>query len=403
MNGIAKIQTKVLKAPTFWVLLSSALQFLAFIFLARKIGVYEYGYIVAVSAISAVAVEFVGLGCGDQTVKGAATGRNIGYLVGASMVAIIVTLPFVALFSIAVGFLFFKIEVINLYFLLLTEIISLRLMTYYEHVSIATNQYLYSTVVKTFIFLLRLLLVLLFYFCTSTGTASSWALFQGAFNILIPSLVIMFWIRSNAQRPSFNLSMMNIEGLHFMSAQIMRAVSSVSDRYVAGTFLDRSDLGLYGTSNRFTLMAYMPLGVTLRRRYKNLFSVAADKHELLKYVKATLKELCIYGFLVCFLVLSCALFLPHILGEDYSQITYLLPILALQPLMLALNNAVLDVLTASGMQRNRSYLQAAGLIVTVCSSVIGVKLYGVYGLATGLMISSFICLFMNVIYAKRFV
>lgn len=367
--------------------LSAMLQMAAFVFVARTIGASGYADIVIVAVIAAVSSELVGFGCGDKVIKACAKDEsNLQAEFEGAISLILVTLPIACAIACLVLYILIPGAVPTpIYVLLISEIVSLRALAFLEHVCIATNQFKKSVLSKIVFASMRFIVAGSAYYYFQDLTSAEWAKIQAPLTFIVSIALLTYWSRKNLSKLSLSFPRFDQSGLHFTFTQLIRAAQSVVDRAVATAVLSKGDLGLYGAVSRFISVAYIPGSVFLRQRYRGLFESSTAIGKLRQHVISTCQGSIYIGVATAALLLILSELLPTLLGRDFSNGGALMRILSPVPAAVALNNALLDFITAVDRQKLRSIIQICGSCVIVGVAIAGVRSFGVEGLALGVL------------------
>lgn len=376
------------------------MQAVGLLIFARTLGPSEYAIIVAATAVSAVAAEFVGFGAGDLLIREVSRNENAhrsAFGRALRLVAIsIVPVTLVAALA-AAGWFRTGASFAVLLILVGSEIASSRLVFMTEQIAIAHHKTHAANANRIFATAVRFTIVCLAVLLAHVTTAAEWAPFAA----LSAAICIFGCLVITARRfgaPDLNASFgtdFHI-GLLFTLMQVVRAVQFSIDKFAVGWIAPLSTVGSFGIASRMSQLGMLPTVAVTRITYPMFFSEGANGFPAaLRLAKRVLPAILEIGLLSAVGMVIVAYVLPYLLGPAYDATKPFLLIMALLPLAAGLQNLGGDVLSGSDFQQQRLIAGVAGLGLTVATAAVGGLTHGDVGAIVGYMIGQFILALSN--------
>lgn len=366
---MSKADPKAWKGHAFGLaamLAPAAMQFGLFAFLARTLGVEQYGLYIALLSWSPLCFELVGWGAGEYLIKQSAQGRGAYAAAYGHMQAVLwLTLPLAVICYVllALGTTGLRIDLSIVVAIGFAEFAGMRMMVNAEQACIAQARLGPANWVRSVQVLPRALGVILSFLVLKQQTFTSFAL-GGSLGMLAGGLIVSLALR---QRPSRQLGLSTsalFQGTWFTGTQLVRAGQHNIDRVVLAPLVDPMTLGLYSAAQRFIQMGLLPVQSVLRLKYRGFFEAGAGGlRAALRYGWSVLPLTFLAAATASIALLAAARLLPLLLGAEFEQsanyLLYLAPILPL----FALNSVLSDTLSGAGYLALRLVLTAAGVAV----------------------------------------
>jgi O-antigen/teichoic acid export membrane protein len=361
-----------------------ALQFVAFTFTARGLGVEQFGRYAAVLALAAIGVELVGLGGADLLVRG--TARNpasFARYYGNMLLLVAGTLPWVVLggMGIALGPMEMHMGLLALAAALAAEIASARMSTSLESVMVAHGDTVAAGWVRMAAVLTRLAAAVVFFVVLDRHDLDGWIAAVVAQSALLCAACIVVGSRLYAA-PHWALLRDELStGAAFCVSQVARASQGNMDRVVLARFADEAALGAYGAASRVLQLGLFPMQVVTRILYPKFFvhgakGLRASRHFALRTAAPAMLAVSV---LSCLALLVVARFVPVVLGKDFAQSSHTTMLLSLALPLIALQYPAADALTGAGRQALRAGIYTAASVGFGLLLVAGARWGGVFG------------------------
>lgn len=344
---------------TIVVLLTNAFaQLLLFIIVARALGPEGYGVIVSIAVICTIAVEFLGLGCGDLLIKSVASGsRRIEEAIGNAVFLIIWSFPVV--YSLGAFFIWLVLDdnryVFVALLLLASELISSRLLALSEHIAISKNNALLSTYYKLAFTLIRAVVLVVGFFIFGIDDIFDYWYWQFGVGIFASAFIFHYSIKGFGKIVIHSAKNSLAAGFSFSITQAFRAMQVNADRLIIGFTLTSSSLGIYGSAARMMQFSLIPIQALLRIYYPLFFNVG-DVGELKKVLRVTSFKIGFVGLICSIFVWIFAPLVEQIIGVKFEGVSVILRGLSPLPLLFSVQYVYGDALSGIGLQKIRAYI-----------------------------------------------
>jgi len=344
-----------------------AFQFIAFVWLARILGVSEFGSLAALLAVVALITPFVELGNYNLIVSDASRGILIPRIVGNSLLLMLFTVP-IGFVTIALIHIFFfpNISLIYIIGIGVSELIGGRFWTIASGVHVAQSQLWRNALMEGLAGFSRLFFV---YLLLELGGSLTMWIGLLVIHSLVVGAATLVWVIRTWGRPTANWGEFTTRlkpGIHFALGAAAQTAYTDLDKAMLGRLSGFDSVGIYAAAHRIALVSYLPLNALLATTYPKFFEIGqisfvATRNYSLKILRLTL----IYGLMASVVLWFAAPLLPKLLGEEFGQSVKALQWLAIIPLIQSLYFPLGDVLTGTGNQGLRSTIQIVSLSINV--------------------------------------
>jgi len=348
------------------MLVPAAMQFALFIFLARVLGVGQYGLYLALLSWSPLCFELVGWGAGEYLLRRtsqdrAAFAATRGHMRAAFWLSLpLATLVFAALTlgAVSQALSFLVVATIGL-----AEFTGLRLLVNAEQMFIALGRMGGANWLRSSQVAPRIAGVAISYFALG-GTSFEALALGGSLGMLAGGLAAAWATRALPIGTKPNLLADGTrQGTWFMGTQLVRAGQHNIDRIVLAPLVDPATLGLYGAAQRFIQIGLLPLQSILRLTYPGFFKAGTGGlGATLRFGLAVLPLALAASAVTALAIAGAASWLPLVVGPEFEQsVIYLLYLAPILPLF-AINAVLSDTLSGAGFLPLRLVLTAVGVI-----------------------------------------
>jgi O-antigen/teichoic acid export membrane protein len=178
------------------------------------------------------------------------------------------------------------------------------------------------------------------------------------------------------------------EGLSFSLGMIANSAHGEIDKALLLRMDGAATAGTYSAASRVISAASIPIISYVISAVPGLFragesGISAGARTAWKLLPPALS----YGALAGGGIFVLAELLPILLGDDFSGSVPIVRALAALPLLLGVSNLLLAVLTCSGAQRVRIWLEAVALGVNLVLNVALIPVFGAFGAASAILAS----------------
>jgi O-antigen/teichoic acid export membrane protein len=360
---------KIWASSNIFLVTTALFQLGGFIILGRALGAIEYGTLLAVTIFVSLAVEFVGLGCGDSLIKIVSTdAKKYPMVIRESLILSIVTLLPVCLVVTLLLYFFSDSDPLLVFVLVLTELFSTRALALVDHSSIANTDIASLNRVKLSYTIFRFFVIIIASYAIGVSTAWQWVPFQVLCSVIVTAYMLQKTVKKYGGLAKGSVPLIKLrESIIFSFTQTSRAIQSNVDKYAVQFAFDAITFSLYAVAGRFVQYSLIPLQAVLRMSYPSFF--IAEKEAVCGSLKLAVKVLPLMFLvsLVPFSFLKWGGFVIEILlGGSYKGVSGYMTLLAPIPVLLGIQYIFMDVLTALGSHKIRliiSLLHVTSLIL----------------------------------------
>lgn len=343
------------------LLAANVAQLLTFAVLARSLGSEQFGLLVTILAITAIATHICGLGSTESLVRRVAQNKQV-YSVLLGHCLSLIALSGAALVLLGMSVLPLWIELttqgnfseFSILLLLITNIVLVRLILLVEQIYIAHEQYQSANLSVVGFAFARMLTAVVACFIFATNDLFTWAVWQFACHVIV--MVFYYYFVWRLGKPIYRIIRHEIRlGLLFASQFVFKTARQNIDLLMLSTLMPSGFVGSYAIVRRIIDSSTMGIEAMNRLAYPRL--AAASKNGIQNAYSITKKlQLAAFG-IGCFTSLSIFIFapvLPYLFGSDYDTLVQYSRILCWTNILFALWAVPIETLGASGLHGYRS-------------------------------------------------
>jgi O-antigen/teichoic acid export membrane protein len=146
-------------------------------------------------------------------------------------------------------------------------------------------------------------------------------------------------------------------------------------------------LGAFGVASRASQLGIMPASAINRITYPLFFQKGREGlNSALQFARKIVPAVIGVAILSSAGLVGIAFLLPLLLGSEFAPTKGYLILLAVLPLLSALQNLPGDVLTGSDLQPHRVSAAFIGLLLSIATTVVGARHAGVEGAIVGYLV-----------------
>jgi len=346
------------------------LQALQFVLLARLLGAAELGRVSAVNALVTIAIPMADLGFGSMLQLRCARDQQLARceLGGAVGVTAITGFLLVALLILVAPLLYGDRSSLYLVACIgFAELVCFRIVWVCGQLHAAFDLFGTASSFSGMVSLCRVF-SLIFILLLPQFAAYGWATGVAIFSVLLAVFALHRAIRLAG---GFDFSIRHIkenfgDAIHFSLGALSRGVYSDMDKVFLGRFGASAELGAYTTAYRLVTMAFMPIRSLLQASIGR-FSRAgvSGVGSSLGLASRLLLVAIPYTFCASVALYFCAPLLVILLGESFRPAIPMLQMLAVLPVIQAVQFVFSDALTGAGFQKLRTRIQFF-IVVVYC-------------------------------------
>ncbi len=368
-------------------------QLVSFAFLARFLGVDQFGELMTITAATALAQNICGLGSGESFMRRvgherALYPRLLGHAVLVTLATGAVLVPLVmvvlALLPHAEAY---RSGWIGLTVFCVSNIVIYRWLLTAEQIFLGLGRFGTANVIVAGFGIARVLVTVIATYLLGVDRLDVWAWWHGAVHLLWLAVCgVLLWPLG---RPKWTILRDELVlGTHFCTSYFFSTLAQNTDRLVLSAYALPAVVGNYGLATRIINASVLTVNAFMRLRYPAMARAAQggadDLRSLsLRYVPPMLG----LGVLTSLGLAIIAPYLPAIFGKDYGAMVHYLQIGCWLIVAMALVNIPYDALGASARHGLRAWIVNIGGVVSVGVLVALTAMFGVMGTFAALFLT----------------
>ncbi|MEY8349322.1 oligosaccharide flippase family protein [Bacillus cereus] len=400
-----KIKDNRVAKDTAWMLVGYlskiGLQAVAFILLAKELGVKEFGLFSTSLAISSLIAPFIHLGAYNLVIENIVRKHPVSSAVGNNLLNSIIVVP-VGLLMVMVVSIFLDIPVFISLNIGIAVFLGGLLITINRAVNISMGTLKYNSYLEVMLGGLQLLSVVIL--TITNGNIIIWSVYYCLSNLVTGSIALI-WIAKRYNGINFSLTEVKgnfKSGFHFAVAGLANNGLVDVDKTMLTKFASVEATGVFSLAQKITNMAFVPMFSFLGAIYPKFVNL--DEGGYSKSRKLAVKIIPIilaYCILIVSLIWIFAPLLIRFMGDGFEDAVSAIRILSFLILIQGLQYPFADALTGSGKQKIRTYGQVVVLIFNIILNLILIPMLGWMGAAWSSIISQMI--FLIILYFSPFI
>jgi O-antigen/teichoic acid export membrane protein len=362
-------------------------QAIYFVIIARSLGVQNYGAFVGVTALTSIAVPFVGNGAASLLVKNVSRDRSLfaeywgnGIVIvfgsGAALSLVVLGIARFALPQSIPTLLIAVICVSDVIFLAMGDLAGLafqaveRLDRYAQLNVLATSS--------------RLVAIAALATVVHRPTALQWG-YLYLISTLVSTSIAMALVCKELGYPQLALCRFLPEcreGFYFSIGLSARTIYNDVDKTMLARLSTLDATGIYGAAYRLIDVSFTPIRSLLCAAYPRFFQHGASGLiASFAFAKRLMWRAVVVSLMISMGIIAMAPIVPHILGGEYARTVEALRWLALLPFLKTIHHLTADALTGAGRQGLRTFIQVCVAVVNVLVNLWIIPAYGWRGAA----------------------
>lgn len=349
---------------------SSAAQLITFAILARSFGVEEFSAFIAITAITAVAVQMCGMGAQEALVRRVARepvlyprflGHNL--LMSGASGALLVTLGLFILpkiFTLAPDPL---ANIVLFGLLLVANIVLARTILLAEQIFIAHSDFASANRNVICFALGRMAAAGLGCLVFGVDTLGEWAVWTFAAHLLIAAFSIRAVLPLG--RPVWDVAGEEVRnGLMFCTPFILRALRQNIDLLLLSALTGAETVASYGVARRIVDSGYLSVEALNRLLYPGSAAATRDGlHQALRRFRKVLLVAVGISVFTVLIIVCLAPLLPLLFGSDYVSLPGFTRLLAPIIVLMAIYATALEALGSSGHHWHRAMIFNSAMLL----------------------------------------
>lgn len=308
------------------LIVGNAAQLVTFAILARSLGVEQFGQLITVTALTALAVQLCGLGASETMVRRVAAEPALyPRALGHNLILIAVTgVGLVAAFAIALPFVFtiaadpFR-NALSLFLIVATNVVLVRLIMLAEAIFLARWRFSQANLVIVGFALIRTAAAAAACLLFGVETVEAWAFWHAGAH-LVMALVCLLALR-HLGRPRWGLMREELRlGFYFCTPFFFEAVRQNADLLVLGAVTDAKVVGAYAMARRISVASILAVDGMQRLVYPRFAAAMKDGiHAAFPLALRVLGLGLVISLVTAAGVWIAAPLMPLVFGPDFSQ------------------------------------------------------------------------------------
>jgi O-antigen/teichoic acid export membrane protein len=364
---LKKMRSKPVARNSFWMFAGFGtrlvVQAMYFLFIARALGVVQYGAFVGVTAFVQILAPFSGLGAGYLMVKHVSRDRSTyGEYWGKSLGTTAATgaILFLATLLLKRWALSASVSWSLLILVAVSDLIAFRIIEAAGQAFQAIDQLKRTAQLNILPNIVRLGGALFAFLYMHHITAGQWGWFYLAStgtSALIAILAVRWKIGPSGRIRILHPREM-LEGSYFSTSLAAQTLYNDLDKSMLARMSTLEATGIYAVAYRFIDVGFTPIRSVLSATYTSFFRKGQESlRSTWKYLLRLLPVFSGYSLAVGAVLFAVAPLIPYMLGKEYAEATVALRWLALLPLLKSLHYPAADALTGAGYQGARTLAQ----------------------------------------------
>ena len=358
---------------------------ICYIFIISKyLGPISFGIFSSVVAISIIASTLVGVGCDQVLIRNVSkSSESVQLNYGHGLYSIFLTFPPIGCLVLIFIYEFIdtgNLSELNLLFLissdlLFTKIVFLSKSCFASH-EIVSNQ-LYINLITT---VLKLITLIFGLYAIGSFDLILWSYLYFISNLCSAIISYLFVVKKFGI-PKFIVQFRELKlGFQFSLEQLsLTSIKDIDKPIIA--YLGGAELaGVYSIAFRIADSSTAPIRGVLYALYVRYFKLSkAGGVNVLSLTIRTLPLLLFVGLILGLLIYFCSQWVSDILGSQYSQVSEILRLFCIYPLLFLILGTVSDLLRVLDRQHIRTILSVVGAIAMPISLYFGFNNFGIEG------------------------
>jgi O-antigen/teichoic acid export membrane protein len=357
------------------LLFSTVCQFTWFIILARAFGVSQFGTLMVILAITALAASLCGVGCNDSMLRRTARRREdyramLGHgliMIGSTGLALslVSTVVLAALVGASVG-------LAALALFSLTSIVLHTFVSFAEQAYIGRGDFLVANAVNAGFSLLRAASAVVACVLCGAATLDEWALWTTGAHVV--AAVAVAWLLRGLGAPLWRVDRGELVlGFHFCTPNIVDALRANVDRIALGTVLPPAVVGSYAAASRTVTVSQIVVNSLNRIMYPRFSQrKAAGFAGVLHLAAVYVVALVALSGATAYALYLVAPLLPMLLGDSYRSVIFDLRVLCWLLVPLAVQTVPYDLFAAFDRHGLRAWVYNSVSLIGAAATALAI-------------------------------
>ncbi|MCR8641093.1 oligosaccharide flippase family protein [Paenibacillus sp. N1-5-1-14] len=374
---------------TWWMLLGQGsrilIQAVYFIIIARVLGPQGFGAFVGVVSLMAILSQFTGLGTGLLMIKHVARDQTSFPVFWGNALAVTIASGLIMIgLSLGIAHLVFP-TTISLSLVLVIAFSDLLFLPLLDLSTLAFQSFekmFWTSQLQVVMSVLRMIFALFLLFFDAQPLPEDWGILY-LIGTIVSAAIGFIMVTFKLGLPDLNLSRYYKEakdGLYLCLSQLAQSIFNDADKSMMPRLSSVEAAGIYTSAYRIIDVSFTPIRSLL----------AASMSRMFKYGEAGIEG--VWSFARKIILIGCALgavtgvflyfiapVMTYILGSSYQSSIFAIQWLAVIPLFKAINYFAADMLTGSGYQGRRSFIQFTVGFISIVMNLILIPKFSWHG------------------------
>ncbi|MGN2272019.1 oligosaccharide flippase family protein [Priestia megaterium] len=386
-----QIKRNKIAKNTAWMLVGYlakvGLQAVTFVFLAKQLGIREFGIFSSILAVSSIIAPFVHLGAYNMLIEDIVKGKQVSKAVGNNLVTSLIVLP-LGLLLIGIISLYLKISIIISINVSIAVCLGGLLIGINKAVNISQETLRYNSYLEVLLGFLQILSV--FVLNTFDGGILEWSTYYLICNLFVGTIALVTiikrygWVKGDLVNLKTRLNF----GFHFAIAGLANNGLADIDKTMLTKVASLEATGVFSLAQRVINMGFLPLMAFLGAIYPRFVNIEARGYEKSRNLAIRITPIVLaYSIMMILIIWIFAPILVGIIGEGFKEAKIAIRTLCFLILIQGLQYPFADALTGSGNQKIRTYCQVSVLFLNIMMNLAFIPKLGWVGAAVGSIIS----------------
>jgi O-antigen/teichoic acid export membrane protein len=390
-HRVALLLQKPIVRGSLWLLLGKGLRVVLqaayFVIIARTLGVKNYGIFVSMTALVGIAAPFVGLGIDILLLKNVAKNRELFreywgntlwmiLMTGVGLMGLLVIVTPTILPRSISPLLMILVATSDLIFVSISNAAG-RAFQAVDRLNISAQINIFMMFAKV----VAAFVLANFYPHPNTLDWVNLYLISSVISALLSVLLVHFLLGA----PKLALGRIKLEiaeGFYFSISNSAYTIYSDIDKTILARLSNFEATGIYAAAYRLIDVAFIPVISMASAAYTEFFRKGKDGIKVtLNFAKPLVAISSAYSLLAWFALLVLSPIVPHILGDEYINVVQALQWLAPIPLFRSMQHFGGDILSGTGFQGFRSFMETLIAVFNIAINFWLIPLYSWQGAA----------------------
>ncbi|GAA5441302.1 oligosaccharide flippase family protein [Deinococcus caeni] len=398
----------IFNSQSAWMLIGfsakAILQLISFIYLARILGVGQYGSFIAILSTTSILASLLDFGVYSVIISKFSKGENVRFIIGSAVSNLLIGFSIGILAIILLWrVMFYDYSLVSCILLITSAFLGDRIQMLYSAISLSTSKNKRAAILEIINWTLRLCLVGLLFILD--GGEFTWTVLYTAQSLLIGLGSFYLIVREfGSPRFSKKIDITDIkQGLGFSIGNLAKTMYSDLDKVLLSRLASAESVGVFSVASRFVNLIYLPLHALFGSTYKKFFEFGAiNFRSTFMFATKLLPVSLLYGIVSGLLIYAFGPLVPKILGNSFAGSASALQLLSITLVAQACQQPFADVFSGTGKQSIRNLVQIFVLILSILLNITLIRVLDWRGACLASIISQFTSLGLFIFISMKY-